>query len=239
MEHKLSTEIVKGIGYKKCRGDKIVKLEILGKHNEMRPNVADNKYAKFRCEKAKVLQIYDMHDVHNPVITYRWAQSIEKKNFYYIADEIMETKFNEDITKVCSKGIHYFLTEEAAFYYDYEPHNGMSKSYYDNGQLHAKVYYKNGELHGLQEYFHENGNLVGRYKTENGLRQGKYEIYYDNGKLYRKTFLRNGVPVGEDIFYFENGDIMERSTYANDRRVGVWEIYNSDGSIKFSQVFNE
>ena len=48
------------VGYKRCNEGLIVKLRIEGENNELRSNVErkNSKYAKHRCSKAFVLDIY-------------------------------------------------------------------------------------------------------------------------------------------------------------------------------------
>ena len=46
------------VRFKKCRGNRVVELEIIGTNNESR-KVHNPEFAKYRCSKARVLKIYD------------------------------------------------------------------------------------------------------------------------------------------------------------------------------------
>lgn len=131
----------KNIGYKSCyvfsHGGRtrlvIVKLEILGKNNESRNIIKkgflSNKkrenfeYSKYRCEKARVLDIYDpfsgkkytqANSEYDPTFTYDLGKIVVPKadsrrfshQFSFVIDDI-----------ICGPGIHYFKTIEAAIGY--------------------------------------------------------------------------------------------------------------------------
>ena len=97
------------IGYKKA-GYMIVKLEI--------PEDAKRLSAtsrKCRCDKAKVLGIYDYE--HN-LLKVKEISSDRDKNFIYRVGEIVEVKdFDEDRWNECSTGIHFFINFEEAVRY--------------------------------------------------------------------------------------------------------------------------
>lgn len=97
------------VGFKKANG-KVVALEI--------PEDAKRCSAttrKCRCNKAKVLGIYDIN--HN-LLADAEVESDYDKNFLYVVGETVSVdNFDEDRWKECSKGIHFFINfEEAARY---------------------------------------------------------------------------------------------------------------------------
>lgn len=97
------------IGYKKAK-QKIIKLEI--------PEDAKRTSAtcrKCRCNKAKVLGIYDYE--RNLLEDKEIASDIDS-NFIYRVGEIVEVKdFDEDRWHECSTGIHFFINFEEAVNY--------------------------------------------------------------------------------------------------------------------------
>ena len=97
------------IGFKKAK-DKVVALEI--------PEDAKRCSAttrKCRCNKAKVLGIYDIN--HN-LLNDTMVASNRDNNFLYIVGETVSVdNFDEDRWNECSTGIHFFINfEEAARY---------------------------------------------------------------------------------------------------------------------------
>ena len=87
------------IGYKKGLDDRIIVLEILGKHNEDRKDIIKD-YAKMRCSKAKVIDIYNMN---NKDEKFNEAFGLHDKTFKYTLNEIVvPDKYDEDCDTVCT-----------------------------------------------------------------------------------------------------------------------------------------
>ena len=185
------------IGYKKCRDGRIVVLEILGNHNENREDIADKRFAKMRCSRARVIGIYDMLD---PEIEYEEAFGIYDKTFKYTVGEVVEpiNKFKKNRNIVCASGIHYFLTKEPAYYWQYVPKNGLHERWHSNGQMAKRCTYENGELDGLYETWHSNGQMSERCTYVNGEPDGLFESWLDNGQMWELCMYENGMR--EDLY---------------------------------------
>lgn len=97
---KILTENI--IGYKKCKNDIIVKLEI--PKGAIVFSINGNKC---RTNKAKVLNIKNADRAFS-----KW-----KYFSYYVGDEITINNFNLEYNIECAKGIHFFMTEEEAINY--------------------------------------------------------------------------------------------------------------------------
>ena len=151
-------ESVAHIGYKKCQDGRIVKLEIIGQHNENRKDIVDKNFARIRCSEARVLDIYDMYDSR---IKYSEAFGLHDRTFSYRRGEIVKSDhFDLDLEQVCSNGIHYYLSEEPAIFWNIpKDRDGMHKKFYQNGQI-ARVYNrKNGKFDGIYEEFDHDGKI--------------------------------------------------------------------------------
>ena len=116
------------IGYKACYVETtcvIVKLEILGIDNENRTKRkgVPKKYAIHRCEKAKVLDIWDPVTMKK----YHEAESVHDPDFKYRIGKIVEPldSFDMDLNNECSTGIHYFLTYECAIGYSFASYSNQ------------------------------------------------------------------------------------------------------------------
>jgi hypothetical protein len=106
--------------------------------NEARKNVDDDKYAKFRADKMKVILIFDIKNpdcqidsIDNPPPAPRASFLIYKKG-----EIILPDGFDEDVDKICSQGIHYFKTLDAAYFWAFGP-----------------VHDENGKLRWSEDYF--------------------------------------------------------------------------------------
>ena len=220
----------KHIGYKKCRDGRIVVLEILEKHNEDRRDIVDKQFAKMRCSKARVIRIYNMHDQS---IEYDEAYGIYDKTFKYTVGEVVEPvdEFDNYLDEVCGSGIHYFLTEEPAYYWKYKPENGPYESWNSNGQMWMRYTYKNGKPDGLYESWQSNGLMDTRYTYKNGELDGLWESWYENGKMSVRCTYKNGEFDGLYESRYSNGQMRVRCTYKNGKLDGPSESWYLNGQI--------
>jgi hypothetical protein len=68
------------IGYKKLQGGWIAKLQIIGQNNEHRKDIVNSQTAKYRCDKALVLEIFrDKKNVVNQLVDYMTKRSCTKQ----------------------------------------------------------------------------------------------------------------------------------------------------------------
>lgn len=97
------------IGYKKASGY-ILKLEIL---QDARRSSSSSR--KCRCDKAKVLEIQNLH---GDIANVKEVKSNYDKNFIYRLGEIVEEpNFCEDRWNECAEGIHFFINRQEAVEY--------------------------------------------------------------------------------------------------------------------------
>ena len=97
------------IGYKKCAGGYILKLEIL---QDARRSSSNSR--KCRCDKAKVLEIQNLY---GDIANVKEVKSNYDKNFIYRLGEIVEEpNFCEDRWE-CAEGIHFFINRQEAVEY--------------------------------------------------------------------------------------------------------------------------
>ena len=100
------------IGYKKCRDDLIVELEI--PEDALRSSATTRKC---RCSKAKVLSITNLDGSKSKCTE---ATSKRDSSFVYKVGETVEvTNFDPNRWNECSTGIHFFVTREEAEKYVY------------------------------------------------------------------------------------------------------------------------
>jgi Family of unknown function (DUF5758)/MORN repeat variant len=179
------------VGYKKCQNGRIVQLEILGDHNEERKDVADKNFAMMRCSRAKVTRIYNMHSNSEC----REAFGIYDKSFRYeVGSTVEPDQFDLDLDKVCSGGIHYFLTEYRARCCAHRTKNGLRILWYENGQMRERYTVEDGKRYGLYELWYINGQMAVRYTYLNEQLDGLCERWYENGQSKSKhTFLKGNI----------------------------------------------
>lgn len=149
----------KGYVYKSCQRNWIVVLEKLPDTvtNELRKDVIDARYAKFRADKLKVIMIFNKYDSGEirPYITNSLYTKVE--TMYRVGEIVYPDLFEIDKDKICAHGIHYYLTMEPAFYL--EKKEGRCVSWYENGQTLCDCTYVQGRLHGDFQSWYENGQI--------------------------------------------------------------------------------
>ena len=99
------------IGYKKCRDDLIVELEI--PEDALRSSATTRKC---RCSKAKVLSITNL-DGSEANAEYTLSKN-DSEFLYKVGEVVSVDNFDTNRWNECSTGIHFFMTrEEAVDYY--------------------------------------------------------------------------------------------------------------------------
>ena len=93
------------IGYKKCRDERIVQLEV---PEDAKRSSAYGK--KCRCDRAKVLGIWTLDGEET-----EYAVSIFDSDFVYYRGKAVEVQnFNRNRFNECAVGIHFFMTRKEA-----------------------------------------------------------------------------------------------------------------------------
>ena len=98
------------VGWKKVRGDLIVKLEVT--ENAKRSSAFGRKC---RCNEAKVLDIQNLDGTSADVTE---VYSKHDANFAYrVGETVRVDDFDEDRRNECAPGIHFFITRQEAVDY--------------------------------------------------------------------------------------------------------------------------
>ena len=193
--------MVSKIGYKVARSERsgkllMVKLAIPdnAKTNGRRSSIVNRRFAKLRCNRAKVLDIYDPR---KPYIKRKTAKSDWNSKFMYIVGETVKVDdYNDNISVICAPGIHYFETEEAAREYgDIRTNNVHVKRHNDNGRIVRENNYVDDTYcvyHGKQTtYDCYDGNITSIENYKNGKKHSAQKYYY-NGKLNAHYIYKDG-----------------------------------------------
>lgn len=101
------------LAYKSARNCVIALRLEKCKTNENRSNVFDAMHATFRCDKAFVIDISNKFTNESIVCIASDHDNffIYERNKYVTVDN-----FDNDINKICTRGIHYYVSYEAAFF---------------------------------------------------------------------------------------------------------------------------
>lgn len=201
----------------KSAGDFIIEL-IINKadRNNLNRNVHDKNYAKYRIERAFVDKIY--HKFNNKKELTEIISDWDANFKYRKGEYVTEITYDPDIDNVCTTGIHFYLTFEAAYYHNFGyPNNytGEYKSWYSNGRLEVICQYNRGRKNGLYIAYNIDGVMILKSNLKNDLRDGLVEYWYDNGNNKERYSIVDGNREGLYEEWNENGQIKERVFYKN------------------------
>ena len=179
----------------KSAGNCIIKLKLLSDSltNLTRDKVVDINHAKFRCNKAEVVDIYDKFNGQKMYS----VNSDYDETFKYKVGKIVDDKgYNIIKNRVCTKGIHFYLTEITAYFHclNTVKYSGKYKSWHDNGQQYVICTYINGEFDEAYESWYRNGQRNETCTFKSGEFDGKYMSWNENGQQ-------------DDICAYKNGKI--------------------------------
>ena len=186
-------------------------LEKGTKTNLFRNSLVTPDYAKFRCNKSIVKKITDKH---SEMMSDSVTSDRDKTFVYTVGKKVIVDNFDTS-DEICSTGIHFYLTRDAAYQHNLQPKNGDRLMYHENGELLTKCFYMNGQLHGEYLRYHKNGELLTKCFFVNGQLHGEYLRYHKNGELLTKCFFVNGQLHGEYLRYHKNGLLQAKYFYVN------------------------
>ena len=96
--------------------------------------------------------------------------------------------------------------------------NGLSETWYTNGQLQVREYFKDGVSHGHREKWHPNGAQLSEATVVDGKVTGTFRSWYDNGQLCEQIEMSLGHPNGTGFAYYPSG-FLKAETSVRDGQV--------------------
>jgi hypothetical protein len=183
--------------------------------NLNRTSVKNKQYAKYRTNKAYVVEIAD---IDGSLHKFAWSAFSTKQMLYAVGGLLEDEDYDADSENVCSGGIHFFLERGVAELYRLtRTSDGLLQKWYDNGNLREQLsftngcadglcreWYYNGQLryegtyicgkqHGVVKKWHPNGVLCCEWMFDNGIENGLFRRWSDTGHLEGETYYKNGV----------------------------------------------
>jgi hypothetical protein len=142
--------------YKTC-GDYIVVLEKQKDTltNENRTGIVDPMHAKFRADKLKVLCIFHKQNPNIQQYCVENTMYLRKKcNTLYMCGSVIKvSNYNKNLSEVCTTGLHYFKSVEAAYYYGLNikdcRYTGEYITWRSSGQIATHHEYINGQVSAI------------------------------------------------------------------------------------------
>jgi len=109
--------------------------------------------------------------------------------------------------------------------------NGLSREFYENGDLKVESEYKMDKLVAQKKY-RSDGKIEYDLKMK---ADRKYELtreFHPSGKLFRERRLVNGKRVGIEKEYYPSGKIKAERTYKKGKKQGSAKGYYENGKVQ-------
>lgn len=173
------------------------------------------------CSQNKNVQIYKEYHENSP--------NIKISGF-------MSDKGQQGVWKWYSKEGIVIITGK----YEDSRQVGIWKEFHDDGKKIFKIdNYVNGLREGLSKTFYDNGNLITEVNYSNGKKEGEVINYYKGGKIKGKLTYLHNKQVGPFSLYFENEKLGSEGFFTNEgKKTGIWKNYFADGTLNEEIDYN-
>lgn len=133
----------------------------------------------------------------------------------------------------------YYDNGSVHFVYHYvdEKLEGVTKEYYDSGELKAEIVYKQGKVESQKEFL-KNGRLERETRYLDDKKHETRIEYYSTGELFRERQLIDGILEGIEKEYYQNGKLKAERNYQNGKRHGSAVGYYANGNLKGDWEFD-
>lgn len=158
--------------FKSCCSTWLVVLEIIDGTitNESRSGVIDDKYAHFRGNVFRVIDIVHKFVKDKQISAIKSSYYNEEKRLNYIIGQVVVSDFNHNLNVTASNGIHYFKTYDAAYQYELDKvRNGRLMKWNHHGRKLSEQFFRNNYLHGNYITWYHNGTKRSEQCYQNGV----------------------------------------------------------------------
>jgi antitoxin component YwqK of YwqJK toxin-antitoxin module len=90
--------------------------------------------------------------------------------------------------------------------------NGLSQTWYTNGQLEVSEHFKDGVSDGFREKWYPNGTRLSQATIVEGKVTGTFQSWHDNGQLSEQIEMKLGKPDGIAWAYYPSGFLKAETT---------------------------
>ncbi len=134
-------------------------------------------------------------------------------------------------TKRDSVWLYYsYYTKKISYRVEYiiGARNGMTQSFYPDGDIAEETIWKNDQKTGSWKQFFDNGQLKSEGIYKNDKLEGPYVAYYPDGKKETTGNYQNNLPDGEWLHYDNNGKVTSTIRYVDGEIVNLDELEASE-----------
>ena len=114
--------------------------------------------------------------------------------------------------------------------------HGITKEYYETGEVKTEEHYKMGNLIAKKE-FRRDGKPTYDMKLEDGKKMATQLQYYPTGELFRERALMDGLRHGLEIDYYRDGAKKAERNYLDGKKEGSAKGFHSNGNVQGDWIF--
>ncbi|NQU32149.1 MAG: hypothetical protein HQ521_02845 [Bacteroidetes bacterium] len=192
-----------------------------------------NIYEELTYDKGKItgtLKSYDTDGILNSEFTYRKGEVIAYQ-FYNKSQKIIKQakKQNGEFYYQGHAPNGNIITNGR--YSISGGKKGKWKYYTDNNLLTSTDNNNEGMLEGVSTSYYPNGEVMSLAPYKNDTLSGYYSEFYSNGQLQEQGWYKNGVKEGDWVSYYHDGTIESKNYYTNGKLYGFSEKFAVDGKL--------
>lgn len=111
--------------------------------------------------------------------------------------------------------------------------------YFSSDLKMAEEQYKKGLKNGVSRKFYESGELMEKVDWVNGKREGDFIIYFKTGEIYFQCQMKEDQRHGMCFIQSKNGNPEMEAGYKNNLRDGEWKFYDENGNLQYQLNYND
>ena len=117
--------------------------------------------------------------------------------------------------------------------------NGLSFTYYPNGNVQSLKYFINGKINFVEKIFDIEGQLLEVITYNKGIKNGPHTIFSKrNAKLSEIVYAENK-PSGKAKFYYETGELKAEVNFLSGKKEGVSKYFHKNGNLRRKESMKE
>lgn len=116
-------------------------------------------------------------------------------------------------------------------YFNDEPFNGVSESFYENGVLSEQVSYLEGKKHGPSKKWFANGTASFEANYIHGKRNGEARSWWRDGTTRSLSNYINGTAHGLQRQWYRSGALFKEISLSDGKEEGLQKAWRENGKI--------
>ncbi|MBL7111681.1 MAG: hypothetical protein ISS19_07045 [Bacteroidales bacterium] len=109
-------------------------------------------------------------------------------------------------------------------------------SYYSNSLSYEETY-ASGKKHGVSKVYYDNGQVAQAIMWKNDLKHGPWKQFYEDSSVRLVSQHENDEMEGKYQVFNNDGTLIIDGAYHQDQKVNTWKYYLDDGSEDFELVY--